>query len=215
MSMKLYFVRHGETYLNKYKKMQGWSDSPLTKEGEEVALQTAERLKQIPFSAIYTSDLGRTIQTARLIMEKNHYCKLKGIQPLKEFRETFFGSFEADKGNVVYEKIAEMIGVHVEELFTAISLNELADTMKQLDSFDDAESSKAFWERLDRGMEIITRAEYEEEVPEILIVTHGNIIRHIVNKISPKTNVFQEIGNSSLTTLEYKNNEYKLLEFNT
>ena len=34
--MKLYFVRHGQTYLNKYKNMQGWSDTPLTPEGEAV-----------------------------------------------------------------------------------------------------------------------------------------------------------------------------------
>lgn len=30
-----YFMRHGETYLNKYHRMQGWSDTPLTNRGKE------------------------------------------------------------------------------------------------------------------------------------------------------------------------------------
>ena len=67
--MKLYFVRHGQTYLNKYKKMQGWSDSPLTPEGESVGKLTGDRLNDIPFTAVYTSDLGRTIQTAKIILD--------------------------------------------------------------------------------------------------------------------------------------------------
>ena len=102
--MKLYFVRHGETYLNKYKKMQGWSDSPLTVAGEAIARETGERLKHIPFAAIYTSDLGRTIQTAQLILSENLYADANEIQPMKEFRETFFGSFEAEQGNAVYPR---------------------------------------------------------------------------------------------------------------
>ena len=28
-----YFVRHGETYLNRLGRFQGWADAPLTPEG--------------------------------------------------------------------------------------------------------------------------------------------------------------------------------------
>ncbi len=28
-----YFVRHGQTMMNRYNKVQGWIDSPLTKKG--------------------------------------------------------------------------------------------------------------------------------------------------------------------------------------
>lgn len=31
MSINLYIVRHGETYINKYKRIQGWTNAPLTK----------------------------------------------------------------------------------------------------------------------------------------------------------------------------------------
>lgn len=33
MAINVYFVRHGQTYLNLYHRMQGWSDSPLTERG--------------------------------------------------------------------------------------------------------------------------------------------------------------------------------------
>lgn len=33
MAINVYFVRHGQTYLNLYHRMQGWSDSPLTEKG--------------------------------------------------------------------------------------------------------------------------------------------------------------------------------------
>ena len=210
--MKLYFVRHGETYLNKYKKMQGWSDSPLTVAGEAIARETGERLKHIPFAAIYTSDLGRTIQTAQLILSENLYADANEIQPMKEFRETFFGSFEAEQGNAVYPKVAEKHGIDVKDVFGALSLESISDTLKELDPFDDAESATEFQARLDKGMKRITQDTKEDE--EILVVTHGNTIRHIVNKISPETNVFKEIGNSSVTTIEYLECQLKLLEFN-
>lgn len=210
--MKLYFVRHGETYLNKYKKMQGWSDSPLTAEGEAIARKTGERLKNIPFSAIYTSDLGRTIQTAHLILKENLHIDSENIQPMKEFRETFFGSFEAEYGSTVYPKVAEQYGIEVKDVFGGLSLESISNTLKELDPFDDAESAEEFQARLDKGMKLVTKAAKEGE--EVLIVTHGNTIRHIVNKISPEINVFQEIGNSSVTTIEYLDGQLRLLEFN-
>lgn len=210
--MKLYFVRHGETYLNKYKKMQGWSDAPLTPEGEIVASQTGKRLKDIPFYAIYTSDLGRTIQTAKLILLENNHCSPDDIQPMKEFRETFFGSFEADFGSNVYPKVAAEHGIEMKDVFGKLSLAEISNTMKALDPFDDAESAADFEERLVEGLNKIT-----SNVPadaEVLIVTHGNTIRHIVHNVSPETNVFQEIGNSSITTIDFQDGNYQLIEFN-
>ena len=33
MAITVYIVRHGQTLLNRYKKMQGWVDSPLTEKG--------------------------------------------------------------------------------------------------------------------------------------------------------------------------------------
>ena len=39
----IYFVRHGQTLLNQFRRMQGWVDSPLTEKGEAQAKGTAVR----------------------------------------------------------------------------------------------------------------------------------------------------------------------------
>lgn len=212
--MKMYFVRHGQTYLNKYKKMQGWSDTPLTPEGEQSASQTGERLKEVPFHTVYTSDLGRTLQTAKLILAQNTMSTSVKIHAIKELRETFFGSFEAVLGEEVYPKVAEKHGIELKEVFGKLSLAEIADTMKALDPYHDAESATEFNERLEKALEEILANCCEGTDHNCLVVTHGNVIRHLVRSISPKTNIFQEIGNSSITIIEYKENKLRLQTFN-
>src|SRR3989339_819938 len=63
----LYLVRHGETEWNVKKINQGQSESFLTEKGIEQAKETAERLKDIKFDAIFSSDLSRTQRTAEII----------------------------------------------------------------------------------------------------------------------------------------------------
>ncbi|MDK6292868.1 phosphoglycerate mutase family protein, partial [Aerococcus urinae] len=37
--VSIYFMRHGQTYLNKYNRMQGWCDAPLTDQGIRDAMR--------------------------------------------------------------------------------------------------------------------------------------------------------------------------------
>lgn len=49
MSKTLYLMRHGQTLFNERKKIQGWSDAPLTalgiKQAQVLLANTFERLK--------------------------------------------------------------------------------------------------------------------------------------------------------------------------
>jgi probable phosphoglycerate mutase len=67
---KLIVVRHGETHANLYGRWQGHSDSPLTKAGIAQAEAVAQRLKGCRFSRLYSSDLGRALQTAQIIADR-------------------------------------------------------------------------------------------------------------------------------------------------
>ena len=89
-----YFVRHGETYLNRLGRFQGWADAPLTPEGLEIVHQSGRGLADVKFDAVYTSDLGRTIKTAQILLEENHHSQDLTITPMPEFREVFFGYYE-------------------------------------------------------------------------------------------------------------------------
>lgn len=84
-----YFVRHGQTYFNHYRKIQGWSNTPLTEEGTEDVYRSARGLADVKFDAVYTSDLSRTVQTASIILEENKYADELTIEMMPEFREVF------------------------------------------------------------------------------------------------------------------------------
>jgi alpha-ribazole phosphatase/probable phosphoglycerate mutase len=69
--MKLYFVRHGETDLNRENKLQGRIDCPLNDTGIRQALDLRGQLleQQVRFDRVMASPLTRAVQTAALIAD--------------------------------------------------------------------------------------------------------------------------------------------------
>ncbi len=63
--MLLYIIRHGETYGNI--NGDGFSETPLTPTGKEQARLLGERFKNEQIAKIYTSTLGRAVETAQSI----------------------------------------------------------------------------------------------------------------------------------------------------
>ena len=89
-SMKIWLVRHGQTDLNKAKKMQGRSDIPLNETGIAQAEGAAKRAAGVHFDAVYASPLDRAVTTAAIIagISKNEVCTDERII------ETDFGKYE-------------------------------------------------------------------------------------------------------------------------
>lgn len=65
--MRLYIIRHGETDWNIKRRFQGHSDIPLNEEGRRLAQITADALRDVPFTRIFTSPLKRAFETAIII----------------------------------------------------------------------------------------------------------------------------------------------------
>ena len=80
----LYLIRHGETEHNANHIIQGQIDSPLTDLGKKQTKETANRLKDVNFAACYYSPLGRTTQTAQVIL-KEHDITVQAKNDLMEF----------------------------------------------------------------------------------------------------------------------------------
>jgi probable phosphoglycerate mutase len=89
-SARIIVVRHGETRFNVEGRWQGHDDSPLTEKGIAQAGALAKRLEAYQFSSVYSSDLGRAMQTARIITDQTGH----DIIPDKRLRERNVGIFQ-------------------------------------------------------------------------------------------------------------------------
>ncbi|WP_448630513.1 histidine phosphatase family protein [Cellulomonas soli] len=91
MTLTLTLVRHGQTYLNARRLLQGWSDSPLTRTGRAGVRVTAAHLAEHTFTGAYSSPSGRAIATATEILR--HHDDLR-LRTDKDLRELHFGQYE-------------------------------------------------------------------------------------------------------------------------
>ena len=103
MKTTLIAVRHGESISNLNGTFTGQWDAPLTALGVKQAERTAEFLKSYPITAIYSSDLSRSMQTA------TPTAKLKGLEiiPDARLREIHGGDWQQRTGAVIAEMYPE------------------------------------------------------------------------------------------------------------
>lgn len=64
--LELWLVRHGETDWNRRHLLQGWVDTPLNSTGRRQARALARTLAGSSFAGVWSSDLVRAVETARL-----------------------------------------------------------------------------------------------------------------------------------------------------
>jgi len=90
----LILIRHGQSQWNLENRFAGWSDIPLTPQGERDAAQTAKVLTEYTFDRAFTSRLIRASQTLTIILKglkqkpeivadsalnERHYGDLQGL----------------------------------------------------------------------------------------------------------------------------------------
>jgi broad specificity phosphatase PhoE len=82
-------ARHGETDWNVQGRLQGWDDRPLNETGRAQARELAMRLADVPFDAVYASDLSRARETAEIVAEPH------GVPVVvdEDLREMDYGSW--------------------------------------------------------------------------------------------------------------------------
>ncbi|MEG4211105.1 histidine phosphatase family protein [Microcoleus sp. S13_B4] len=90
MSLKIYFVRHGETTYSKAGSFCGHIDPELTPEGSQMAEQFGAAYAKLLWNAVYVSPMKRTIATAKPL------CDAVGIEmQLRDgLKEIKYGEWE-------------------------------------------------------------------------------------------------------------------------
>ena len=90
MSTRVCIIRHGETDWNKEGRIQGQTDIPLNDTGRAQALAMAYNCAHFQFSALFSSDLARAVQTATALAQREQL----EISTLPQLRERHYGLFQ-------------------------------------------------------------------------------------------------------------------------
>ena len=144
-------VRHGETDWNVERRVQGHSDRPLNDNGRAQALALAETLAGEDLDAVYSSDLARAFETARVIAERHGLP----VTTLAGLRERNFGTWEGLTDTEIFER------------FPAAKTG----------SWGDAETQAEMHERVLATLREIAAAHPDGCV---LVVTHGGPLRRLL-----------------------------------
>ncbi|MCX8650436.1 histidine phosphatase family protein [Gilliamella sp. B2776] len=204
--VNLYVTRHGKTMFNNVHRAQGWSDTPLTQPGIEVAEQLGRGLKDVNFIAAYSSDLGRARQTARIVLDAKGQSL--PINEMKALRETCFGVFEGDFDPNMWGPAAKHLGYSddkalMEEFWKGkIRLNKIMDAIAAVEKSGEAENYKKVKTRMQAALKVIAESAKAHGGGNVLVVSHGMAITAMVEEWLD-TPVKGGLGNASVTKIRY------------
>ena len=153
---KLFLVRHGETMWNRQGLYQGQSDIALSPQGARQSERLRDRLASEKIDAIYTSDLKRAMETARIIAAPHNL----EVVPSKELQEIGFGEFEGQR----FEDIKDRF-LPLEKMWRGEDLAASApggESLEQLAS---------------RLKEFVSKINHHSTQETVLIVSHGGSFR--------------------------------------
>ncbi len=104
MSTKLILVRHGETEWSYQKRYCGFTDIELNEKGRQQARRLFKRLSKEKIHKVYSSDMKRTVQFAKIVF------KDLPVEELLDLREMNFGIFEGLTYQDIMEKYPRVYG---------------------------------------------------------------------------------------------------------
>ena len=191
---RVYMIRHGEAEGNIYRRAQGWYDGAISAKGLRQIAALAERFRDEPIDALYSSDLSRTVATAGAVT-KYHDLPLRTDPRL---RELSLGLWEDQPfGNLAF---------YEPEMLNAFNNDPAAWHA------EGAESFAALAKRI-RGAVTDLAARHDGQT--IVCVSHGMAIRALTADIlgvpSPEIALVPHGDNTAVTLLEAEGSALRVL----
>lgn len=174
--------------------MQGWEDSALTEQGINNAIALGKRLEGIEFAAVYTSTSERTIETARLVIDKRNLT----INTNENLREMHLGEWEG--------KTHEEVKVSYPEQYKNFWGNP---------AHYNPSSGETFEQLIKRAIKVLNEITFKHETGNVLVITHSVILKALL--MHAKGRSIKElwappfIYDTSLSLLEVENQVYRVL----
>ncbi len=186
MANTFYIVRHGQTNWNILGKTQGHGNSDLTAKGIEQANELSESIVNYPIDYIYSSDLGRAVQTAQILGDKLNI----EVKETESLREMGFGEWE---GLLIDEIKANYANVYT------TWRNE-----PHLAQIPGGETLHLIKDRVDSFIQSLNEKYYNKH---ILLVTHSVTVRVMLLAFlnSGMENIYRiKQDNTALNIVEYR-----------
>jgi probable phosphoglycerate mutase len=195
---EILLVRHGEsraaTADDPFPLVDGHGDPELHPEGRLQAEKVGERLRHLPISAVYASNLRRTQETAAPL------CTHLGLEPIidADLREVFLGEWEGGLLRIkAHANDPIYLRVHEEQRWDVIP---------------GGESHASLDERLLRALQRIAQRHRDELVAAFV---HGGVIAHILARATgSQPFAFSGADNGSISHIVMLDGHIRVRRFN-
>ena len=180
---RILITRHGQTVTNREGRFCGHFETQLTPLGVRQAQALGQRLGGVQVDAVYTSDLGRAVETAALILQGRRITP--SIDP--DLRELHYGQWEGRKGGEVAKAYPEQYKL-----------------MRAEDPGWRPPGGETIGEVRQRTFAALRRVAKAHQHQTVLIVTHGTAINCMISEalgVAPSHTFRFHVANCGLSEI--------------
>lgn len=188
--MKIYITRHSKTLWNQEKRLQGWQDSPLTKEGIEDARLLKKRINNLNIDCCYSSPIKRAFETSKILFDE--------VIVDERLKEMNFGIYE---------------GQLIDQLLEDQTYYDLWNSPDDNIKIPEGETYLEVQNRLKDFFKELYQKNYDKTVfitihGMLFIILHGIMLNYKTNELT-KINKYVVRG-CSLSEVEFDGNEFNI-----
>lgn len=193
MNIDFYIFRHGQTEWNRLSKVQGQTDIPLNSTGRDEALSLKKFFKKNRADLVYSSDLERAYETAKISFSGSNIEIIK----TKELREVYCGEVEGMQREDVLKKFKQTFWSVQPQSGEALDF-----------SYPGGESRREVRDRLVTFIRNIVKRTSTDST--IAISTHGGALRSLLHSFLPEGMDPLPIPNCVVYKLSFKDGEFQV-----